>query len=277
MQDMIDRLARELAHAPEPGFDIASTVASGRKAVRRRRIAAGGVVLAAALVVGGTAWLVAPGNDGRPDSGQVAVEPKATPTSPETVTIDPGPNDTEPLLSGPDNQTIINPDATILEQADYTSDSGKVVDTYHLRLKGDEYYAYIGDDEASSFPTPAQGLTLREWVAQTVDGPNLGDDAWVRFDNGSHVVPVLDGLTIVRQEADPDLGTNFAPPNDPTALVEVVLDGTTYYLAVRAIAGGPVEAIPHRRDAEVGSLEQFRTFALNQYAENESGGSEGLR
>ncbi|WP_182377964.1 hypothetical protein [Nocardioides sp. WS12] len=277
MQDMIDRLARELAQAPEPGFDIASTVASGRKAVRRRRIAAGGAVLAAALVVGGTAWLVVPGDDNGPESSEVAVQPKVTPTPTETVTIDPGPNDTEPLLSGPDNQTIINPDATILERADYTSDTGTVVDTYHLRLRGDEYYAYIGDDEASSFPTPAQGLTLREWVAQTVDGSNIGDDAWVRFDNESHLVTVLDGLTIVRQEADPDLGANFAPPGDPTALAEVVLDGTTYFLAVRGIAGGPVEAIPYRRDAEVGSFEQFRTHTQNQYAENESGGSEGLR
>ncbi|MCX6399032.1 MAG: hypothetical protein NTX33_03755 [Propionibacteriales bacterium] len=271
MQDVIDQLAKELARAPQPGFDIASTVASGRTAVRRRRIAAGGAILATALVLGGTAWLVAPGDDGR--SSNVAGQPTPTPTAAPASEENAG-----PLVEQAGGRTVINPDAEVLEQSDFTSSStGETVTTYRVRINAGEYYVWIGTDGASSFSRPAQGMTLREWVAQSLDGPDISDDGWVQFDELSHLVTVLDGLRIVRQVPNPGLGENFAALSDPTALAEVELDGTTYFLAVRSVGGGPTEAIPYRSDKTVGTLAQFRTFTLNQYATNESGGSEGLR
>lgn len=284
MQDVIDKLARELAQAPEPRFDIASTVASGRKVVRRRRIAAGGVVVAAALVVGGTAWLVAPGDGERPDSSQVAVEPDptpaATPTPTETVPADVPAGEIEPVVTGTDGEPTVNPAAEIIEQASFTASNGKVAEIFHLRLDAVEYYVYLRPQEASSVPLPVQGLTLREWADRQISGAASGqiaDDAWVRFDDGSHLTTVLEGLEIVEQLPDPGLGDSFAGPGEPTALAEVLLDGTTYFLAVRPGAGTAAEAISYRRDDQVTTLQQFRTQVRHLYAENSSGGSEGMR
>lgn len=280
MQDVIDKLARELARTPEPGFDIASTVASGRTVVRRRRIAAGGAVLATALAVGGTAWLVAPGNDGKSESSQVAVQPTPTPTASATVPADTSGEESEPVVTGTDGEPVVNPAAEIIEQDSFTASNGKVAEIYHLRLSGDEYYVYLRPQEASSVPVPVQGLTLREWVDRQISGSASGqiaDDAWVRFDNGSHLTTVLEGLEIVEQLPDPGLGDGFAGPGEPTALAEVLLDGTTYFLAVRPGVGKAAEAISYRRDDQITTIQQFRTHALSMFSENESGGSEGLR
>lgn len=277
MQDLDQQLASELAPLPEARFTIADTMAAGRHAVRRRRLAAGGALLTAALVVAGTAWLVVPGEDPGSDSSMVAVEPSSAPSSGATGSTDPGATSTEPLVRGTDGEMVVNPAAEILEQDRWPSIKGKVFDIYHLRLDGGEYYAYTSPGESGSFPVPAQGLTLREWVEQSLEGSDIGDDEWVRFDSGSHVVAVLAGLRIVDQRPDPGLGANFAGPNDPTALVEVDFDGTTFFLAVRSLDGGPAEGIAYRRDDQIATIDQFRTFTLTQYADNESGGSEDLR
>jgi hypothetical protein len=234
------------------------------------------VVLATALVVGGTAWLVAPGNDDQPDSSQVAVEPKATPTPTQTMSAGLE-EEAEPVVTGTAGEPAINPAAAVIEQDSFTASNGKQAKIYHLRLHGTEYYVYLQPDSASSFPLPAQGLTLREWAEVQLVGPDIEDDQWLRFDRGSHVTPVLFGLEIVKQVQNPGLGENFAPAGTPTALVEARLDGVTFFLAVRSIDGQRAEAISYRRDDRITTLQQFRTFALNQYAENESGGSEGLR
>lgn len=277
MQDLDQQLASELADPPQARFTIADTMAAGRRAVRRRRLAAGGAVLTAALVVGGTAWTVAPGRVA-PDNPQSAAE-QTSPTPPPPTTEPPLATASErPLVERPDGGVVINPDAEVLRQRPFTSASGTTVETYHLRLRDREFYAYIGADGGGSFPAPAQGLTLREWAAQSVDGGGgATEDGWVEFDRGSHLVAVLDGLTLVRQLPDPGLGPNFAGPTDPTALAEVRLDGTTYFLAVRATGGTPAEGISYRRDRNVATLQEFRNFAIAQYAGDGSGGSEGLR
>lgn len=275
MQDLIDQLTSELAGAPAARFDIADTVASGRKVVRRRRFAAGGAVLAAALVVGGTASLMAPDSEGGPDSSQVAVQPDPTPSGTESADV-PVEED-EPVVTGTDGDPVVNPEAVILEQDTFTASNGEGSEIFHLRLQGGEYYVSLRPDGATSVRLPVQGLTLREWVEQSLVGPEIADDAWVRFDTGSHVVEVLDGLEIVQQQPDPDLGASFAGPGEPTALAEVELAGATFFLAVRPGRGTSAEAIFFRRDDQITTLQQFRTFARSLYGENESGGSEGLR
>lgn len=281
MQDLDQQLASELKHLPESRFTIADTMAAGRLSVRRRRLAAGAAGLAAVLVVGGSAWLAAAGSHTTPESSQVTGEPTSGPT-PNTPADDHAVEDDGPLVVKPNGRSVINPDAEVLEQDEYTTPSGAVVDIYQVRVDGGEYYAYLLPGSAGSTSLPAQGLTLQEWVDLQFVGPEIPDDGWVRFDDGSHLAPVLGGLTIVRQEPDPGLGENFAGAQDPTALAEVELDGTTFYLAVRQFEGGPAEAISFRRDKTIRTFEQFRTFTLNQYdniesGTNEPGGSEGLR
>lgn len=275
MQDLIDQLTSELAGAPPPRFDIADTVASGRKVVRRRRIAAGGAVLAAALVVGGTASLLATDSDGGPDSSQVAVQPDPTPSETESVEVPV--EESEPVVTGTDGEPVVNPAAEIIEQDSFTASNGEDADIFHVRLRGAEFYVYLRPQQASTFPLPAQGLTLREWAEQALAGPEIADDAWVRFDSGSHLVEVLESLTIVRQQPDPGLGDSFAGPGEPTALAEVELDGTTFFLAVRPGVGTSAEAISYRRDEQITTLQQFRTHTRQVYGDNESGGNEGLR
>ncbi|NHA01454.1 hypothetical protein G5V59_20995 [Nocardioides sp. W3-2-3] len=95
--------------------------------------------------------------------------------------------------------------------------------------------------------------------------------------NGRSQVRPEPGVEIVASRPDPGLGDRFAPAGRPTAVVEVVRDGETWFLAVRRIPGGGTEAIPYRKDATVPTLSAFLAYARTQYAPNESGGSEGLR
>lgn len=278
MQDILDRLDAELATAPAPTFDLSATIASGRRAVRRRRLAVSGAGVAAALVVAGTAWLVVPGaGDIGGRDGEVAGDPTSSPAAPMT-TVPPDVDDLSPrdvVLTADDGTLTLNPAAEVIERARFGA-GGEMI---HLALGEEEYYVLTqADGSFSTQQLPAQGLTLREWASQNDGGGGIVDENWVEFDEGSHVVVAkLDGLTVVRQLPDPGLGANFAGPGDPTALVEARLDGATYFLAVRSLDGGRAEGISYRRDEEITTLEEFRTFAVAQYEGDGSGGSEGLR
>jgi hypothetical protein len=282
MQDVVDRLDVELRRTPDPTFDVLGTVAGGRRVLRRRRLATGAAALAVAAVIGGAAW--ATGSGGSEARGRVAVEPTADPVPTAASTSSPADVEAfgqkDVLIMADDGTSTLNPDAEVIEQAPFGA-GGEMI---HVSLGGEEYYVLtMADGSTSTQQLPAQGLTLREWAARNSGGGSIADEDWVEFDVGSHVVARLDGVTVVRQLPDPDLGENFAGPGEPTALAEVVLDGATYFLAVRAIDGGPAEGIFYRRDGDIATLEQFRTFAIAQYAgdgpdgPDGSGGSEGLR
>ncbi|GAA1504971.1 hypothetical protein [Nocardioides humi] len=76
MQDIIDRLEAELGGPPPaPTFDVGTTIATGRRAVRRRRLAAAGATLALALVAGGAGWAATTRFDGAERTLVVAVAP----------------------------------------------------------------------------------------------------------------------------------------------------------------------------------------------------------
>lgn len=277
MQDLIERLDAELSHAPDPTFDVPATLASGRRAVRRRRLAVGAAGLAVAVVVGGTAALALDG--GGPSSGRdgnVAGTP--TPTA-STAPADAWADD-ELLRVGGNGAIEVNPDADVIERANFTASDGITREVFHLELGDREYYALAGDSGYSSVPLPAQGLSLREWAEQIL---TLGDEddagseqSWVSIDERSRVTPEP-GVELVAWRPDPGLGDNFAAPGEPTAVAHVVRDGFTYFLAVRRAPGGATEAIPYRKDDRITTLDAFLSFARDQYATNEQGGSEGLR
>lgn len=274
MQDIIERLDAELRTAPSAGFEIEQAVRTGRAAVRRRRAALAGAGLAAVLAVGGLAWAVAPGGDTATDRAPVAPQPTATPT--------PVPWTEEELLRvDADGNVEVNPDADVVERADLTAADGTVHEVLHLGLGEQEYYALVADGGYSSQPLPAQGLSLREWAEQmlALSGEESGsgaDRAWVRIDQQSRV-SARAGVELVAARPDPGLGESFAPAGRPTAVAEVVRDGVTYFLAVRRVPGGGTEAIPYRKDDTITSLAAFLSYARDQYATNDEGGSEGLR
>lgn len=289
MQDLIERLDAELGQAPDPGFDIAGTLLSGRRAVRRRRLAVGAAGLAVAVVVGGTAALALDGGGTRAGrDGGVAGNPTGTPsTSPGAVVT--GDVDVPGDLSGTEVPLVIDMDgrvdvpegADVIQRAHFTATNGAEAEIFHVGIAGREYYAYAAtaDSALGWTPVPAQGLTLREWAEQQLtlheDG-GAEDRSWVRLDDRTRVRP-MPGVQVREQWADPGLGENFAAPGEPTAVAEVVRDGFTYFLAVRRSPDGATEAIPYRKDDRITTLEAFLSYARDQYATNDQGGSEGPR
>lgn len=282
MQDLVERLDAELRHAPPPGFDIPGTLTSGRRAVRRRRLAVGVAGLATAVVVGGTATLALDGGGtraGRDDHVAGTPTPTAAATSASTEVAPGGWEADTLMIVGEDGSITLNPDAEVIERADYTSANGEPAEIFHLALGGREFYAVADRAGYSSVPLPAQGLTLPEWAEQqlTLDsGAAAGDRSWVRIDGRSRVT-ARPGVEVVAWRPDPGLGEAFAAPGTPTAVAHVVRDGLTYFLAVRRLAGGGTEAIPYRKDDQVTSLDSFLAFARERYATDDAGGSEGLR
>lgn len=283
MQDIIERLDAELRAAPAAGFEIDRTVRAGRSAVRRRRVAAGSATLAVALAVGGLAWTLAPGGDAGAERPPVATDPTPTTnasTAPPTPAA-PAWAEDELLRVDAEGAVELNPDADVVERADLTAADGTVHEIFQLGLGGQEYYALVDGTGFSTQPLPAQGLTLREWARQLLDlgreeSGSSADLAWVTIDARSRVRPQR-GVELVTSRPDPGLGDSFAAAGEPTAVAEVVRDGVTYFLAVRRTADGDTEAIPYRKDATVPTLAAFLSYAREQYATNDAGGSEGLR
>ncbi len=129
----------------------------------------------------------------------------------------------------------------------------------------------------SSDPAGKSFATLQQWIDDQVALQN-GDDAplqFVEFDGsaqGETLVP-LDGVEILQQSADVELGGNFAGPGDPTAVAEVSVDGERWYVLARRIAGSEPEYFPTAAEVGGATLDDFLAYAEQQYAE----GGGGLR
>ena len=279
MQDLIERLDAELGRAPETAFGITDTVVAGRRAVRRRRLAVGAAGLAVAVLVGGSAALALDGGGtSRGHDGGVAGNPDPSPSA--TVTSVGG-DDVVPLVIHEDGTVDAIEGADVIERQHFTATTGAEADIFHVALDGSEYYAYAatGDSAIGWTRLPAQGLTLREWAEQQLtlsEDDGSADRAWVRLDERWRVRG-LPGVKVVDQVSDPGLGESFAAPGEPTAVAEVVRDGATYFLAIRKAPDGATEAIPYRKDTRITTLDAFLSYARDQYATNDQGGSEGLR
>lgn len=283
MQDLIERLDAELGHAPAPTFDVPGTLASGRRAVRRRRLAVGAAGLTVAVVVGGAAAIALDGGgtrEGRDDN--VAGRPTPTATTATTAMTEDTPGGWEEgalMIVNDDGSILVNPDAEVLERGDFTATNGKRGEVFRISLGGRDYYAVADRAGYSSRALPAQGLTLREWAEQqlTLDAGNgVSDRSWVTIDAQSDI-EAKPGVEVVVWRPDPGLGDRFAARGVPTAVAQVVRDGLTFFLAVRRAPGGTTEAIPYRKDDTITTLDDFLSYARDQYATNEQGGSEGLR
>lgn len=281
MPDIADQLDAAIGVAPSDAPALEPTLVLGRRALRRRRLAYGVGAAATVLVIGGTAWAVAPGGGSSAEDDTPVTNTSDSPSA-EPWVVD------EFVRVGPDGTIIVNPDADVLERREI-EDQGAVA--FHLTVPwrgGEEHYLVVqpetGLETSRSVSAGTQGLSLVEWTTEQLDhGAVLPpDDMWVRFDEGSHLVALYDGVRIVAQLPDPGLGENFAAPGDPTAVAEVVFEEKTYFLAVRPLEGrkevaGQGEAIPYRADRRITTLQAFLDYARQQYATNDQGGSEGMR
>lgn len=280
MLGIADQLDAAIGAAPPDAPALEPTLALGRSALRRRRITYAAGVVAATLVIGGTAWALAPdGGANARDDGQVVEQP-----------ADEDPWAVDEFVRFADDDVTVNPDAEVLERTVLKDQPHHTV-ALHLRVPwhgGQEYFLVAqpqtGLESARIVSAGTQGLTLVEWARTQLDGGSVfpEDDLWVAFDDGSHLEALYVGVRIVDQLPDPGLGENFAAPGDPTAVAEVVYEGTTYFLAVRPLQGrreidGQAEAIPYRADQRIQTLAEFLDYARQQYVTNDQGGSEGVR
>lgn len=274
MLGIADQLDAAIGAAPPDAPALEPTLALGRSALRRRRISYAAGVVAATLVIGGTAWALAPdGGANARDDSQIANRPDAD----EPWAVD------EFLRLADSGDITINPDAEVLERTVIKGQGERTV-AFHLRVPwrgGEEHFVVTQPEsgaESSVIVRTNQGLNLREWAREVVHPEAVipADDAWVRFDTGSHLVP-LEGVDIVEQLADPGFGDNFARRGEPTAAAEVTRGDVTWFLAVRPLGGDAAEAVPYRADQRIQTFGQFLEYARQQYATNAEGGSEGMR
>lgn len=273
--NVADLLAEHLDRAPlaPETSDLDDLLVAGRRGVLRRRLAIAVGTTAVAVVLGGGLWTLSAGGDSRADDDAPIAEVSSANAEPWTD---------EELVRFPEAGSFeLNPDAEVLRSATVTA-GGQTAEAFRLRLAGEDYFLVVqpdtGRQTASSVAAGSQGLTLEEWATEDIDRGSVlpGDADWVRFDDGAHLVPANGNVLIVDQRPDPGFGESFAAPGDRTAVVEVVHDDVTYFLAVREI-GGRAEAVPYRADRAIRTLDDFLSYAQQQYATNDEGGSEGLR
>jgi len=125
---------------------------------------------------------------------------------------------------------------------------------------------WISDRAYKAFPS------LQSWiddlVALQTGGARL---QLVKFGTDGRLAP-LDGVTIVQQRANPDVGQSFAPAGTPTAVAEVTYQGDTWFVLARDLPDGPPEYFPTAAAVSGSTIDAFLDYARQQYA-----GGEGLR
>lgn len=275
--DLRDQL--EAASATEPPHrDIADRLVAGRRALRRRRWVTAAAGVATAAVVATAALLAGPGQSTGGSSG-VATQPTSSPTVdrdgdtperglPRDEWVDVRADGGLVLADGVEevrrleNPMGLEPPATSvgleLRRGDqvlwflYHADSATgphAMAAFEARVGHESLEAWVGD-----MTRLHRGQPLEHYVA-------FADDGTLR--------PVGAHVDLVRQVADPDLPDNYDGGLE-TAVAEVVVDGTTYYVLARD-PGNP-DYIPVPASVGGATLEDFLDYARVQYA-----GGEGLR
>lgn len=100
--------------------------------------------------------------------------------------------------------------------------------------------------------------------------PGIPDLDLVRLAEGSLLEPV-EGVDLIRQVANPELGASWAAPSDPSAAAEVRVDGARYYVLARSSDGGSPEYIAVRAADGGPTLKAFLELARERYAEGGGG------
>jgi hypothetical protein len=301
MPDIADQLDAAIGHAPPdaPALDqtLDRTLARGRRALRRRRLVYGVGAVATALVIGGTAWVVSPGDSAATRSEDPGFGERSASAAPSQPTR----SAAEVPWVAPDAARLdrrgeleIRPGWTLVRRIDEVNGPG----TVGLEVtKGDrrQWFLFGTGMTISSLHAPSEGYaTFQEWVdinGPLIEGTDGGGDEdtdgagdWpgeprddlVRFvprhvSSARGLVAVSDDVTVVDQVYNPEIGDSFAPPAD-TGAAEVRKGDRSFYVVARRPAD--VIAVPTdvaERKYGIDDLEAFLDFARDRYAEGGGG------
>lgn len=103
------------------------------------------------------------------------------------------------------------------------------------------------------------------------DWPGITELDLVRFAGGTERLAPVDGVALLRQRAHPDLPRSWGAPHDRSAVAEVELDGTRYYVLARALGDAAPQYIAVKAAQGGATLEDFLDFARDHYAEGGGG------
>lgn len=268
MQDITERLEAELSSAPAPTFDLASTMASGRRAVRRRRLVSGGAALALAAVVGG-GGLALVGGAARADDGSREVADGGSGLEGIVVTEpgDMGPVTWEPfsttlrvderfavtaMVDDPAVGTAVagGPDVEIARSVALVLERGGQ-ETWIFAWRGVQPEGSGGSGSTVVAASPADTGFDRfdDWVDLQADVlTTLATDQLVAYD-GDQLTPVHPGVRILAQA--PITGEDAIADGAQVA-AQVAMGETTYWVVAEVADGAPrvvveegfVDAVP---------------------------------
>jgi len=244
------------AHRP-----IEDRLAAGRRVVRRRRVATVTAAFAVVAAIGAVGVAVATGSD--PSSkGNVATQPSGEPEEPEFM---------------PGEEVRLDRDGTLLTREgvqvvrEVENPQGLAPPDHSLGVvytfKGDTYWALVTNSGSSTEVAHLSFPTFEYWLADQV-ALQKGDAtlALVEFGDGESLEPRA-GVEIISQTGDLSMmPSNFAGPNDRTAVAEVTYQGERWYVLARQIDGTTPEYFPTAASVSLPTLEQFLPYAADQYA-----------
>lgn len=155
------------------------------------------------------------------------------------------------------------------------------------------WVGYVGADGSASSASIAaeysRGLDFDTWVAAQGEGvggsdssgkgtppeggwPGLTDVELVRFVEGTEQLEPVPGATLLRQREHPDLPRSWAGAGDRSAVAEVELEGTRYYVLARSTAGDRTPQYIAVKASRGGTtLDDFLELARERYAEGGGG------
>lgn len=269
-----DRLATAWSDGP-PLPPVGERLAAGHRALRRQRILTTAVTTCVAVAAIGVASAVTGG----------AGEPRTVEPAPAPAVVDRGAVLGDFWAAFDDDaRLVVRDDVTVLQRVD-----GPLPDVRSMALdlrRGDEERWYLLTDDGSD-PTvavPPEEATpdtdaFLVWVQlqdPTAD-PTAGADPagvrdWVHLVADGRLVPVRQGVTVLRSVADPDV-PGFTDGTSVSVAAAVRVDGERYYvLARRYPDGGPPEYFRVSVRQGGPTLEAMLDFAREKY-----GSGAGLR
>jgi DNA-binding phage protein len=296
--ELADLLDRSFGDGPAPA-PPAAYLAAGRRSLRRRRgagalaatTAVGAVALTAALVGGGSptaATEIGPAEQpvaAPTTSSDGLVETSADPDEVETVRLRPSGKSAVELYPGgllakaknvtitqrvPNPMGYTEPDHSLGIAYERNGESTWALLTYQEDPDGLGSTGGVSSDPAGkSFPTLE--LWLDDQVAlQSGEEPPL---QLVEFDpsGGDETLLPLDGVTILQQTGDVELGPGFAGPADPSAVAEVRVNGERWYVLARTLPGSSPEYIPTAASIGLRTLDDFLAEAALRFGDGGGG------
>lgn len=308
--DIRDEIERSFGEGP-PLAAGDELLDRARGALRRRRIAESAAAAAVAVVALSGAALLSGGEDAvEPSPAGPPATHGSAPAQPSTGPSVAAGAAEKPVIEDarlPDDMPV---DARLdgLHVAPGVEIRRLVDDPWKVRADGDwsvgvAYTApgvpltwwagYVGADggasSASIAAEYARGLGFLGWVAAQGEGvggvgstdpgtppdggwPGMTDAELVRFVEGTERLEPVQGVTLLRQRTHPDLPRSWADPGDRSAVAEVELAGTRYYVLARSTLGdAPPQYIAVKAAEGGATLDDFLDFARERYAEGGGG------